>query len=573
MALSRGRVALVAAVLAFSPVGAHAVDEPEVLRLRATNLAAEGRCEDALSLLQRAAAGDAAALQLRGRCLIQLQRWTPAIAALEEARRLDPGLDRIDLELGVARFHQGDREGAARAVAAARARGTSGPELELYEGLVALQRAEQRAAAERFRSARRGDPYLDPIASFYEGLAWQAAQDQAQAREALERVVRSAPGTPWAQAARRALRSGAAAATRGLVDRRDIQGIQQAERPLGSLIDPGRELRRWASFSIGGEYDDNVVLRGSGVPLPDDISNESDPRLVWTGEAGIELWRTTDWAAGLVAAYYGSAHDDANRFNSQYPTLTAWLDRRIDEATTARLQYDFGYAWVDADPYLLHHTFTPALFREWGESGTSRLFVQLDWNNFLFSNQDLPAGTAGPGSTCPNEPVSGLPFARCGPAGLDEERALNRDGFGTIAGIDHVYPLTDDVALRGGLRFHRYSSRGSEYSFQGYEGILGLRALLPQEFVVDLQGSWMYAPFRNASVFPDSDAPRGQEHTLGDVRRREKATRIDVILERPINEWLTASARYSYYDNDSNTDIYDYDRDIVGGYLTVRWRR
>ena len=154
-----------------------------------------------------------------------------------------------------------------------------------------------------------------------------------------------------------------------------------------------------------------MVLKGSGVELPSDISGKGDWRVVWTAEAGAELFRNRDWSGGLIAATYGSAQIDNSEFNTQYPTITGWLDRRLDEATTARLQYDFGYAWVDADPYLVQHTFTPALFHEWGERGTSRAFVQFEWNNFLFSSDDVASQQPGadPGECTDPPSTSGTP--------------------------------------------------------------------------------------------------------------------------------------------------------------------
>ena len=44
-------------------------------------------------------------------------------------------------------------------------------------------------------------------------------------------------------------------------------------------------------------------------------------------------------------------------------------------------------------------------------------------------------------------------------------------------------------------------------------------------------------------------------------------------LERPITERLTASLRYDYLRNFSNVDVFDYDRHLVGGYLTYYWQK
>ena len=42
-----------------------------------------------------------------------------------------------------------------------------------------------------------------------------------------------------------------------------------------------------------------------------------------------------------------------------------------------------------------------------------------------------------------------------------------------------------------------------------------------------------------------------------------------VALSRPIFEHTTLTVRYRYQDNHSNTDVFDYDRHVVGAYVTV----
>lgn len=523
---------LVTVVALSGAAHAAASEEGEILRLRGENLAAQGRCNEALSVLERAraAAPQDARIPLRsGQCLIQQKRYPDAVAALEEAQRLDPTLADVPLHLGIARYHLGDLAGAEAALAQARERTPGRAEVDLYQGLIQLQRAEGRGAAASLERARRADPRaVEPVASYYEGLAWSSAAERARAREALERVKREAPGTPWADA---------------------------AQRELERLAGADRDERVWVSVTGGVEYDDNVVLRGSSVTLPDEIAGQSDPRLVWSAEAGWEFLRFGDWSAGTIVSYYGSAHEDLADFNVQYPEATLWLDRRLGDATTARLQYDFGYAWVGADPFLTNHTLTPALFQSWGDAGVTRLFVEYERDNYRFSNKGGPAG--------PGDPP--------GPPSASTVSQRNRDGYEIETGVDHVLPLAigwDGVALRGGYHYHYYSARGSEYSWQGHEAILGARAALPWKLALDLEGRFLYAPYRNASTFP---AP-GTTIFL-DERRSDEVYSVEASLERPLTDQLTAAVRYAFINNESNVQVFDYNRYIVGAYLTFRWKK
>jgi hypothetical protein len=242
----------------------------------------------------------------------------------------------------------------------------------------------------------------------------------------------------------------------------------------------------------------------------------------------------------------------------------------LGELATARLQYDFGYAWVGSDPYLASHTVVPALFYDWSRAGTTRLFGELIWNHYLFSGEDFPDGAPGgvAGDPCQNaDPL-------CGPAGLNEKRARDRNGFGSVLGIDHAIPIgAAETKLRGGYRYQRYNARGSEYSHEAHEVRLGAGVELLFDLGLDLQASYAYRSYRHSSTFPDPDGLLfGQQYALSSERRRERVLRFDAIIKWYFSERLTASIRYSYLDNDSNVEVFDYDRNIIGAYLTLRTR-
>jgi len=108
--------------LTLSGVESRAADEAQVLRLKAEQLAAEDRCDEALGVARRARAldaSDARAALLEGQCAIRLRRYAESVEPLEAARRLEPGLAEATLYLGVAHFHQGELDAAEREVAEA----------------------------------------------------------------------------------------------------------------------------------------------------------------------------------------------------------------------------------------------------------------------------------------------------------------------------------------------------------------------------------------------------------------------------------------------------------------------
>jgi tetratricopeptide (TPR) repeat protein len=482
---------------------ARAADEGQVLRLRAEQLAAQGRCTDALPVARKARAldaGDARAALLEGQCAIRLKRYGEAIAPLEDARRLDPGLSRAALYLGIAHYHQGDLDRAEAELAAAAGPLGDNAELQLYRGLVLLERARATEAAEALERAAALDPRTaDPAASYFAGRAWQSADQRERAARALRRVIAQAPGTPWAT---------------------------EAERALASSEARYRRQAPWGIASAGIEYDDNVVLL-------DDVTADDDWRGVWFLAGGVELFRNAGWAGGVIADYNGSAHGDLHDFDSHFPAISIWLDRSLDDDTYLRLQPDFGYRWLGTDPFLAVYGATLALHRAWGEAGSGRAFVRYAHRDYRY---DVPVDPTG------------------------DPKALNRDAEEYGGGYEHVYPAGSETELRGGFQINRYDARGREYKHTGYEVWLGGRRELPLGLVGDLGAGYRYAHYDNASGF--TIPPRSW-------RRRDHVFHAQALLERPITEHVELSARYRYQDNDSNVRVFDYDRHIVGGYVTV----
>jgi len=512
----------------------------------AERLAAAGRCAEAEPLLESALAaapGDARAALLLGQCRIRLGDYTRALEALRQAQAADPALAELDLTLGIARYHAGDVDGALASLDRAREVGATSPQLDFYRGLVLLERSRSAEAAQALeRASASGTARVDPAATYYAALAWDAAGERARSEAALERVIAGWPGSSWAQEAQR---------------------LQEAL---------GREDRPswWTVVSVGVETDTNPTLVGDDVVLfPDEISGRRDTRAVWSIELGSELWRSDVWSLGARAFYYGNDYHDLSSFDTQYPSLSLWLDRRFGDADTVRMQGDFGYAWVDGQPYLATAWLTPAWFHDWGGGrGTTRLYAELPWNNYFFDEDDVVSADPATGACPPG-------FDVCGPAGVSESSARNADGWGTSLGVEHIVPLpvlrTDVVP---GFRFGRYASRGSEWSNTSYDVRVTTHSRLPFELLLDVIGGYLYQPYRNRSTFPSNEAlasePVGQPYVLAGPRRRDHIGYVDVTLERKLFAFLSGSLRYAYQNHHSNTDVFDYDQHVFGAYLTVR---
>lgn len=508
MRRARPVYAALCAVAAFSGA-ARAADEALVLRMSAERLAAEDRCEEAIERARRARA---------------LAPGDAAAAAVE---------GRCALRL--LRYEE-----AARVLADARRLDPGNAEVAI-ELLMAQYHLGDRVAAEQtLVEAERLAPD-DARVALYKGLLLsQRAEDPRAAAEALERAGRLDPsadpyasyyaGLAWQRANERQR------ARDSLERARERAGAgpwaAEAERALSELDAGVGTPGAWVRAMVGMEYDDNVTLRANDVSQPNDISGKKDGRGVWAVRAGVELFRDADWAGGVNAGYTGNAHFELHRFDLQYPNASLYLDRRVDDQSFLRLQPYAGYAWTETDPYLAHVGSELNYYRGFDEAGSGRLWTRVGYQDFLFSIQ-------GPG----DDP--------------------NRDGMEYLGGYDHALTVAEGTTLRGGVLAGAYVAEGRDYDYYTGGAHLGVHQLLPWQFELDVSAGFAYEPYLHESTYRDAPS----EHT----DRIDKVWVAEVELERPITDWLKLSGRYRYRNNESNTAVFDYDRNIVGGYLTFFW--
>ncbi|HTO69347.1 MAG TPA: tetratricopeptide repeat protein [Myxococcota bacterium] len=519
------------AALVLYPLAALANDESDVLRARGARLAAEGKCDEALPLFARAMSADpkeARSGLLAGRCLIAAKQYPEAEISLDEAAKRDPSLHEVSLEQAIARYHQENYTGARQALEAARATSAGDARFELYDGLVLLQegkRAEGVAALER---ARKADPKLvEPTASYFEGLALENQGERHDAEEAMNRVVTNDPTGRWGSAAQ--------------------MRLDQWART--------RPHDYWAELTFGEESDSNVVLRGNGVDLPSDISDQRDFRAIWHANAGWQFLHTRDWGAGAMLTYTGTAEHQLPEFSYDYPVVTAWVDRRITDNLSAHLQGDYAYGWVDGQSWVSEVAATPALVYTWARDLYTRAFGRFSFSNYYFT----------PDSAAVWNPLSVPPTPDQIHTEALIEAARNRDGRAEQLGFEQGVPID---ALRTQLTatvvFTRYHAEGSEYSFRGAGGYLQTQTALPWRVTLYLAGGYTWRGYLHDTTFEDVPP------SLSD-KRRDQIVDAEISLERPIYyDWLLGSVRYHFTNEASNVDVFDYGRHIFGGYLTVR---
>jgi hypothetical protein len=292
---------------------------------------------------------------------------------------------------------------------------------------------------------------------------------------------------------------------------------------------------------------------------------------VWNASGGGELLRRRDWSAGAFATLEGRQQVELDAFDSHFPTASLWVDRRLGDRWSARLQGDFGYAWVGGEPYVQTWDGTLLLERDGRRLGRTALVARGGHADFFFRADDVPGGTGGPGTPC----APGV--ALCGPPGLDESAERNRDGSGFEVGVAHSLSLpwrvpgsSAPILASGGYRYLFYGARGSEYTHQGHELRAALGSPLALGVVADVGASIAWLPYRDPSTFPDpGTVVSGIEYALSSNPRSDRLWRVELLLERPLAPRVSVLARYLFERNDSNVAVYDTERQIFGVTLRV----
>jgi tetratricopeptide (TPR) repeat protein len=504
------------------PLAAQADDRAVLIELRAGRLAAAGECDAMIALAEAApepVRSTPRLLRLRGNCLIELGRYGEALSALRAAREADPALADVDLLIAIALYHEGDLPGAAQALERARGASARTAELDLYAGLILLQQGEPRGAALALERARNTDAEaVEPVASYYAALAWQADRERDRARAALARVQALDPDGPWARQA------------------------------LQALVGDDNLSPYWARLTVGLEYDSNVRLAPKG-----DFPDRGDFAATWAIEGGARLFEHEDWSGGVVASYLGTAQFDLTEFNTQYPVAGVWVERLVGDRDLLRLRYDAGFAWVDAEPFLFSQYTRAAWIHEWANAGVTEWFVAGVFNDYRF---DIVLET--------NPPP---------PIGVTA-RDRNRTGEGVHAGFEHAVPLGEtSVVGRFGFTYQHYWSRGQEWDYDSVGVNVGASMLLPAEVELQVGASYAYQPhlypttFNSPNVSPANPPPAPLPRATKD--RRDHITTLDIMLEKDLSEHWTVSTAYRLVDSHSNAGFFEYTRNIIGVYLSV----
>ncbi|MEM7413840.1 MAG: hypothetical protein AAF430_26670, partial [Myxococcota bacterium] len=275
-------------------------------------------------------------------------------------------------------------------------------------------------------------------------------------------------------------------------------------------------------------------------------------------------------ALGIIAGYQGNHHDEFDEFNLQFPWLSIFWDLEIADDTWVRFQPFAGYSWLEEDAFLAQGGGSIALSHRFTDDFFGQLFTRANVNDFRFSIQRDPVldvidqnNAAQVAAMVANAELSNF--------GNDARRRRDRDGIQLEVGLEGTYRFELIENLEGAFRLgglvDRYEADGDDWTRNGTRAYAELKHDLPFDFRIQLWGSHSYHPYENRSSFAGS----ALFATWQGADRTDRIWLGRAELFYDVTEWLTLSARYQASDQDSNVRVFDFTREIVGGYVTLHW--
>jgi tetratricopeptide (TPR) repeat protein len=290
--------------------------------------------------------------------------------------------------------------------------------------------------------------------------------------------------------------------------RRQVQPPQVTERP-------------WQlEFAVGGEWDSNTLLVGEGRTEPEDL------RAVLRARGRYRLVDNGGFSLRLGYDGYGSLHEDRDEVDLETHVGSVSAGMSLGRVRLG-LAYDLAYSFVDpARDFRRTHGLTPTVTLQQGSRGVLQLFYQF---------QDLD-------------------YFR------SQVRRLDRDGHRHAFGFNQFVLLPERRGyVRVGALQERVDTSGTEFRYDGYEISVGVGVNLPR----DVEFTALYRrkahDYTHQSVFEPV------------TTRRDRIDRITTDLVLPLGARWEASLAGAFTFQHSDVGVYDYNRTVVGSYLTYRF--
>jgi Tfp pilus assembly protein PilF len=503
-------VAVVAALALYVPAApSQAQGDAEIAFHRGISAYGDGRLDDARKAFGQVLARDREdtdAMRYLGLIAQAQGRPKEAIAFYQSALELEPDNHDARFDLGTALLEAGRPDEARAAFEQVIAEEPDRARAHYFAGIAAYRVEQYDDAVAFMNRATELDPSLKAEASYYTGLAEAYQGNISQASVALDTVSQSAqsPLSDSAASMRDRLRA------------------------------PTGPPRPWAlSFTTGAEYDSNPTLAAEGM------SEQEDARFVFRLRGHYDVWQNEKVAFRTGYDGYLGVHTSESQVDLQTHVAYASAGWNLDPVRL-NLRYDFAYTMIDlTDELRILNRVTPTVTLRQQEWGLLQGFYQFSYADF--ESTDVIA-----------------------------DLELQRDGPRHAFGFNQYVFLSGKAGpleyLRFGAAGDFYDADSAEQTYRAYEVSGGFGLGLP--FDTDLTALYRY-------VRRDYNGKTSLEVDPGDLpipggttRRDDHISLIFLDLSKNVaDHWIVSVSGNGNF-NSSDVGVFDYNRFVVGGYVT-----
>jgi len=165
------------------------------------------------------------------------------------------------------------------------------------------------------------------------------------------------------------------------VAKKHIAKSREAKKSL-SEFDLKTIPKKWEFFfTLGGEYDDNVILQPEKEPLPGAISRKEDFRSL--SQLRIDYKKHLEEGQfALASSFYHLAHHELSEYDLLGGSISiAYLMN--GSKLNPSIEYGYDYYVVGGDQYLDKHSISPSLTIATGKNINTQLYCLFEKTNFF----------------------------------------------------------------------------------------------------------------------------------------------------------------------------------------------
>jgi tetratricopeptide (TPR) repeat protein len=289
-----------------------------------------------------------------------------------------------------------------------------------------------------------------------------------------------------------------------------------------------RVAKRWLlDWSVGGMYDSNVVLGSGDNPLPEGITRKSDWAAVFYLKGQYNLLAQRKLKGSAAYSFYQSFYAKLADFNVTSNKFDLRLAYHVSKNLILKGDYWFDYVLVGENTYNYTHNLSPILVIVEGGGGysTELHYIYRDAN---FKDSDN-----------------------------FQDNSL-RTGFSNLFKIIQNVPLSDVAILRVGYSHDVDNAQVDYWSYKGNKGLAEIKITLPYRIYIDIFGDYYDKDYKG--IYPGTGTVRHDRIWSGTF----SGTKF-------LSDRFSLSLGLYYTNNNSNIELFDYDRIIPSLFVNVRF--